>query len=78
MFQEWKTISRNLNLTELDLISIEMKYMQTDGIRECCYQSLLKWSQFFYEQTSLESLCLSMIQMNLNLYAKQLLELFCF
>lgn len=78
LFQEWKTICRNLNLTELDLISIEMKHMQTDGIRECCYQSLLKWSQFFYEKTSLESLCLSLIQMNLNLYAKQLLELFCF
>ena len=78
IFQEWKAISRTLNLNELDLISIETKYLQSDGIRECCYQSLLKWSQFYYEETSLENLCLSLIQMKFNLYAKQLLEEFCF
>lgn len=77
IFQEWKTISRSLNLTELDLVQIEHKHMQSDGIRECCYQALLKWSQFYYEQTSLEYLCLLLIEMKFNLYAKQLLEEFC-
>ena len=78
IFQEWKAISRNLSLNELDLVSIETKHMQFDGIRECCYQSLLKWSQYFYEHSSLEDLCLCLIQMKFNLYAKQLVEEFCF
>lgn len=78
LFQEWKAISRCLNLNELDLVSIEAKHLQSDGIRECCYQSLLKWSQCFYEQSCLEFLCLSLIKIEFNLYAKQLVEEFCF
>ena len=71
---QWKTVARNLGLTELDLISIELKHMLADGVRECCYQSLLLWSQISYEHANLAYLCSSLIQMKFNLFAKQLLE----
>lgn len=75
MAQHWKFIGRNLGLSELDLGTIEAKYLFTDGIRECCYQTLLLWSQVFYSQATLENLCLRLIGMKFNLFAKQVIEL---
>lgn len=74
MAQHWKLIGRNLGLSELDLGTIEARYLFTDGIRECCYQTLLLWSQVFYSQASLEYLCLRLIGMKFNLFAKQVIE----
>jgi len=75
---EWKTIARHLGLNEVDLIQIESKYLEIDGIRECCYQSLLLWSQKFYDHSSFEHFCLCLIKMRFNLFVKQLMELFAF
>lgn len=76
MAQEWKSIGRGLNLTELDLANIELKYSSTEGIRECCYQTLILWNQVYYEKSNLEYLCLSLIEMKFNLFAKKMIEQF--
>jgi hypothetical protein len=76
LFQEWKSIGRHLNLTELDLISIESKHLKDDGLRECCYQSLLHWSQISILPPNLEQLSLNLINMRFNLYARQLIAEF--
>ena len=75
MAQHWKQIGRSLGLRELDLTTIEARYLFTDGIRECCYQALLLWSQVACEAASLEYLCLRLIGMKFNLFAKQLIEM---
>ncbi len=75
MAQQWKTIGRSFGLSEIDLYSIEAKCLFTEGIRECCYQMLLQWSQCFYEQSNFENLCLGLIGMKLNLLAKKFIEL---
>lgn len=74
MAREWRTIGRVLGLSELDLSSIEVKYLFTDGIRECCYQMLLLWLECSYDQADLECLCMGLIDMKLNLFAKQIIE----
>lgn len=74
MAHEWKAIGRSLNLSEIDLKSIEAKYLFNDGIRECCYQTLLLWSQVLYENSTLECLCLNLLNMKFNLFAKQIIE----
>ncbi len=71
---EWKSIARSLGLNESDLTDIHMRYARFDGIRECSYQSLLLWSQVFSHNANLEYLCLSLIEMRFNLFAKKLLE----
>lgn len=75
MAQQWKNIGRSLGISEIDLFSVENKYLSTDGIRECCYQMFLLWSQCYYEKSNLEFLCLGLIEMKLNLFAKQFIEL---
>ncbi|RNA19464.1 hypothetical protein BpHYR1_016507 [Brachionus plicatilis] len=60
---EWKSIGRYLGLKESDIYEIEIK----DGLRECCYQALLKW----WHQTNdhhLKYLCLSLIKQSFNYY----------
>jgi len=71
---EWKSIARNLGLKESDLTDIQMRYARFEGIRECCYQMLLLWSQYYSHNANLEYLCLSLIEMRFNLFAKKLLE----
>lgn len=71
---EWRSISRVLELNENQISQIEAKYLSTDGLRECCYQSLLTWSEIFNEKTNLEEICLTLLSQNLNLYLKKLLE----
>lgn len=75
MAPQWKSIGRSLGLNEIDLDSIEAKYLYTDGMRECCYQTLLLWSQVFYARANLEYLCLCLIHMKCNLYAKKLIQI---
>lgn len=74
--EEWKPISRCLGLRESNITQIELRYVQLDGIRECCYQSLLQWLETNIQEAGLEELCLVLVEMKLNFYAKQLLELF--
>ena len=73
MAQEWKSIGRGLNLSELDLANINLKY-SSEGIRECCYQTLILWNQIYYETSHLEYLCLNLIEMKFNLFAKKMIE----
>ena len=75
LFPEWKSIGRTLGLTEHELIEIESRYLYTEGIRECCHKSLIEWLQFFYERATIQQLCLHLIDLNLNLFVKQILEL---
>lgn len=72
---EWKSIARYLCLKESDICEIEIKYLYKDGLRECCYQALLKWSH----QTNnfnLKYLCFCLIQQSFNYYVKKLIEMF--
>ncbi len=71
---EWKSIARCLGLNESDLTDIYMRYARFEGMCECCYQMLLLWSQFYSRNANLEYLCLSLIEMRFNLFAKKLLE----
>jgi hypothetical protein len=76
--QEWKSIARALALTESTIFQIESKHLLQDGLRECCYQSLISWSQSLYEKANLEHVCLSLIHASFNLYARQFLEIALF
>ena len=75
---EWKAIMRVLGLAESSLVQIESRHMQSEGLRECAYQGLIAWSQIWHEQCHLERICLSLMRIGLNLYAKQFLELALF
>jgi hypothetical protein len=75
---DWKSIGRFLGISESDLKNIEIKYLRTDGLRECCYQTLLLWSEQFYDQTYLDYLCTLLIELRYNFYAKKLIENICF
>lgn len=72
---EWKSIARYLGIKESDICEIEIKYFYKDGLRECCYQALLKWSQLTNE-FNLKYLCKIFIQQSFNYYAKKLIEMF--
>lgn len=76
VFQEWKVLGRYLSLSENDIYSIESKYLFKEGLRECCYQVLLKWREFNPKECNLIYLCKKLIQLNLNLFVCQLLEYF--
>ncbi len=76
LFQEWKSIARYLSLSENDICLIDNKYYLKDGLRECCYQMLVKWRELFPNDCFLYNLCLKLIKINLNLYVCQLLEYF--
>jgi hypothetical protein len=75
LFAQWKLLGRYLGLNETDLILIEAKYMAKDGLRECCYQLLLQVNEsngsFYFLK-----LVKTLIELNLNLYALQLLQAF--
>jgi hypothetical protein len=83
---EWKSVLRGLNassaLSESHIVQLESKYLHINnqcGVRECCYQALLLWSEVSgAEQANLEHLCLSLLSSGLNFYAKKLLELVLF
>ncbi|CAF0761310.1 unnamed protein product [Brachionus calyciflorus] len=74
MCVEWKSISRYLGLKESDIFEIERKFFDQDGLRECCYQALLRWSHNS-SVFSLKHLCLSLIEQSFNFYAIKVLEL---
>ena len=76
LFQEWKAIARNLCLSESDIYLFEAKHLYKDGIRECCYQMLLKWRELYPSDCCLYNLCIKLININLNLYVCQYLEYF--
>lgn len=76
MCEHWKSIGRYLGLKESNLIQIETRYLAIDGIRECCYQMLLAWSQQFTSEAFVKNFSIKLIDMNFNFYAKQLLEYF--
>lgn len=73
---EWKSIARGLGLNESSIADIHLRYARFEGLRECCYQSLLVWSQIDSSNANLEYLCLALIEMRFNLFAKKLLETF--
>ncbi len=78
---EWKPIARYLGVSELELKNIEFKYIMNEndasgGMRECCYQSLLIWSQQNYDNASLDKLLLAVMQLKYNLFVKQIIRLF--
>lgn len=74
--EEWKPLSRDLGIRETNIAQIEAKYLYTDGLRECCYQSLILWSEIAGDfKPNLENICLCLIDRGLNLYAKNVLEL---
>jgi hypothetical protein len=75
---DWKSIGRYLGISESDLNNIQIMYLRTDGLRECCYQTLLLWSQQFNDQTYLDNLCTFLIELRFNFYAKKLIENICF
>ncbi len=75
IFTEWKSIGRYLGLNESALVLIEAKYLAKDGLRECCYQSLLQWNESngsFYFLRLVQIL----FEQNLNFYALKLFEVF--
>lgn len=72
---EWKKLGRVLGLAESSLSQIEARWLYKDGIRECAYQMLLLCGEIFYEQFNLESLCLSLLNLKLNLYVRKFLEI---
>lgn len=72
---EWKPIARYLEIKESDICEIEIKYFYKDGLRECCYQALLKWSNQTNE-FNLKYLCMIFVQQSFNYYAKILIEMF--
>ena len=74
MAEKWRWIGRGLGLAESELISIEAKFMEREGMRECCYQMMLVWSQSCWEEASVEGLCMGLIEMKLNLFSRQFVE----
>ena len=76
LFQEWKPIARCLLLTENDICLIDTKYYLKDGIRECCYQMMIKWRELCPNICYFYNLCLKLIKICLNYYVCQLLEYF--
>ena len=75
---DWKSIGRYLGISESELKNIQIMYLRTDGLRECCYQTLLLWSEQFNDQTYLDNLCTFLIELRYNFYAKKLIENICF
>ena len=76
VFQEWKSIARSLLLSENDICLIDDKYYLKDGLRECCYQMLIKWRELYPNECYFYNLCLKLVKINLNFYIFQLLEYF--
>lgn len=76
MCENWKSIGRYLGLKESNLIQIETSYLSNDGLRECCYQMMLAWSQQFSSEAFVKNFSLKLIDMNFKFYAKQLLDYF--
>ncbi|RNA43765.1 hypothetical protein BpHYR1_031298 [Brachionus plicatilis] len=76
MCEHWKSIGRYLGLRESTLVQIESKYLSVDGLRECCYQMMLTWSQQFSSEAFVKTLSIKLIEMNFNFYAKELLDFF--
>lgn len=76
LFQEWKSIARSLLITENDIYLIDTKYYLKDGIRECCYQMLIKWRELYPNSCYFYNLSLKLIKINFNFYVCQLLEYF--
>ncbi|CAF0823298.1 unnamed protein product [Brachionus calyciflorus] len=74
--ENWKSLGRFLGLKESTLNQIESKYNQSEGLRECCYQMFLIWSEQFYSDAYLHNFCLKLIDMNFKFYAVELLEFF--
>lgn len=73
---QWKSVGRSLDLAESSLSDVEARYARFEGARECCYQMLLLWSQCYADRCTLEYLCLSLIDMRFNLYARQIFKVF--
>lgn len=76
MCENWKSIGRYLGIKESTLIQIETKYLFKDGLRECCYQMMLIWSQQFNSEAFIKNLSIKLIDMDFSFYAKKLLENF--
>ena len=76
LYAEWKSVGRVLGVREAELAQIECRHANVEGMRECCYQTLLAWSQVNNDKCTLEHLCLAMLHMRFNLFAKKLVQLF--